>query len=216
MCTSLTNTLIYICTEGKAVEWEEQLKFSEIQLKFSEIQVKPILINDIDLKAKVSNLYQFRTSTTQSVSTPSLQSHSIPTSTVKNTMNSRDELQRCSSWPPKFLTLTFTLTFRNVTFVWSPSTSMWSLCSFIPATDVIVQLVSAILTKALRDIFTEGKAVQWEDQLDFSEIKLNPIVINDLDLKAKVLNHSSCITSSKQSIIIPWTFYSKTLYQWLL
>ena len=38
MSTSLANTLRDIRTEGKAVEWEEQLKFSEIQLK-------PIVIN---------------------------------------------------------------------------------------------------------------------------------------------------------------------------
>ena len=88
--TCLTYTVRDIWDEGTAVEWEEQLKLSEIRLK-------PIVINNLDLKDKVSNLSPCRTSITQSNSTLSLQSHSVPTPTVYNTMNSRNELQRCSS-----------------------------------------------------------------------------------------------------------------------
>ena len=105
--------LVHIFTEREVGEWEEHLKVSGNLLK-------PIVNRFIELKAKVSNLNSCRTSTTQSISMPSLHLNSIPTSTVYNTMNSSDKLQRCLSWLPKFQTLPFTLTLE-VCKIWMKS-----------------------------------------------------------------------------------------------
>ena len=58
----------------------------------------------------------------------------------------------------------------------------------MPASDLTVQHASTCLTNSMRDICNEGKAVECEEQLKLSEIRLKPIVINDLDLKVKVSN----------------------------
>ena len=86
--TSLHNSNIHFerhqhWTEREVGQWEEQLKFSGNLLK-------PIFNRFIELKAKVSNLNSCRTSTTHSISTPSLQLNSIARSTVQNTMKSSD------------------------------------------------------------------------------------------------------------------------------
>ena len=93
-------------------QWtEREVAEREEHLKVSGNLINPIVNRFIELKAKVSNLNSCRTSTTQSISMPSLHLNSIPTSTVQKKMNSSYKLQRCLSWLPKFQTLAFTLTF---------------------------------------------------------------------------------------------------------
>ena len=196
VCTSLFNTLQDICTQGEVGQWEEQLKFSGNLLK-------PILNKVIELRAKVSNLDQCRTSTTQSISTPSLQSHSIPTSTVQITMDFSDELQRCSSWLSKVQTLSLTFTLRTVTFFWSSITSMRSPSNFKSISQSTYSLVFTSLMNISSDNSTEGDVCQREEQLKFSGNLLMPIISKFIEIKAKVSNLSSCRTSTTQSISSP-------------
>ena len=110
VCSSQLNTLRDIRSEGEVGQYEEQLKFNWNLLK-------PFVIKVIELKARslkpfsVQNFYH-------TINNNALSSVTLYTNVnCKNTRNSSDELQQCSSLPPKFQTLTFTLTLRTVTFV---------------------------------------------------------------------------------------------------
>ena len=51
-----------------------------------------------------------------------------------------------------------------------------------------MSLVCTSLLNTLRDIFTEGEVIHWEEQLKFSGKLLKPIVNKVIELKAKVSN----------------------------